>query len=252
MRLGSLLVVLADGLSGPDDVFSTTFSKGTMMMKRRTAITLALTVLLPACTDSIRNAHLTAPLRAPSFELTESDPVAPVSSIVGTSRAATGARASGHAEVFSAFFGAAYKYSFIVLATPPTPTDPTAAKGELQATILQTVGSTAVTDVIHADIDCAAFFDIPIPNFGRMANASGPIKSWTRDGEPVPFAPGQEVLFTAQDNGEGQDSSPDRASAVVPIGGGRHTCRSLFLLMQNSEPGNIQVVFPGERGNNQP
>jgi len=182
------------------------------------------------------------------LELTENDGVAPLASIGGTPQAATGARASGHADFLSAFFGAEYKYSFIVLATSPTTTDPSTAKGELQATILRTVGSTTVTEEIHADIDCAMFINIPVPILGRLANASGPIKSWTRDGEPVPFTAGQEVLFTVQDNGEGNDSPPDRASAVVPVGG-HHNCRSLLILPENTEPGNIQVVFPGERGN---
>ena len=217
-------------------------------MRRRDAITLALTVLLPACSDSDQRATLLAPSANPSLVLTAKDAFAPLASIGGAPQAATGARASGHADFSSAFVSAGYRYSFIVLATPLTATDPSAAKGELQATILRTVGATTVTEVIHADVDCAVFVNIPIPILGRLANASGPIKSWTRDGEPVPFTPGQEVLFTVQDNGEGNDSPPDRASIVEPVGG-RHNCRELLILPENTERGNIQVLFPGERGN---
>ena len=166
-------------------------------------------------------------------------------------RAPGAARASGHAETFSAFFGATYKYSFIVLATTATPTEPRVAKGELQATIERTVGSTTTTETIHAEIDCATFLNIPIPIFGRMANASGPIKKWMPDGQAVPFPPGEEVLFTVQDNGEGADGQPDRASAVVTTNGTQN-CRILFIGMNNTDPGNIQVVLRGERGSNKP
>ena len=168
--------------------------------------------------------------------------------------AAAGARASGYAETVSTFSGDISKYSFIVLTTSPVriggpffPYFP--SKGEVQGTIVHTTGGVTVTQTIHADIDCSNFVNIPIPIFGRMAIASGPVKHWTRDGEPVPFPPGQEVLITVQDNGEGGNSPPDRASSLIPVTG-RLNCRDLFLLMFPSEQGNIQVVFPGERGNN--
>lgn len=221
-----------------------------MIMKTRAAITLVLVFTLPACADGTRKPSLTAPDAELSLNRSDADGPA-LSSAVGGQQAATGARASGHAETFSAFFGATYKYSFIVLATAPTPTEPAAAKGQLQATIVRTVGSTTVTERIHAEINCASFINIPIPIFGRMANASGPIKKWTRDGQPVPFPPGEEALFTVQDNGEGADGQPDRASAVVTTNGTQN-CRILFLGMNNTDPGNIQVVFPGERGSTKP
>ena len=221
-----------------------------MRMKTRDATTFGLILILAACADSARQP--TSPDVAPSRDLARADGLAALSSVGEARSAATGARATGHADTFSAFFGAAYKYSFNVMATEPTPTEPQAAKGELQATIVRTVGATTVTEIIHADIDCVGFINIPIPIFGRMVNASGPIKKWTRDGQPVPFPPGEEVLFTVQDNGEGNNATrPDRASAVVPTNG-RQNCRILFIGMNDTDRGNIQVVFPGERGSSQP
>ena len=222
-----------------------------MIMRTRAAIALVLVFTLPACADGTRTPSITAPDARLSLDLSDGDGPAALTSAVGAQQTATGARASGHVETFSAFFGATYKYSFIVLATTPTPTEPQAAKGQVQATILRTVGSTTVTETIHAEIDCASFINIPIPIFGRMANVSGPIKKWTRDGQPVPFPPGEEVLFTVQDNGEGEDARPDRASAVVTTNGTQN-CRILFIGMNNTDPGNIQVVFPGERGSGMP
>ena len=222
-------------------------------MKTPTAILIGSILVIAACADNARAPGITAPDVTPSLDLSSGDGLTALASVVGARSAATGARATGHAETFRPFFGANYKYSFTVLATEPaTPTAPQAAKGEIQATILRTAGATTVTEIIHADIDCAEFINIPIPIFGRMVNASGPIKSWTRDGQPVPFPPGEEVLFTVQDNGEGNKASrPDRASAVFPTSG-RQNCRDVFLAMGDSERGNIQVVFPGERGGNQP
>ena len=220
-------------------------------MKIPAAVMFGSILILAACADGDRQPIPTAPDAQPSLDLASHE-LSALSAAGAAQGAATGARATGHAEAFRPFFGATYTYSFTVLATEPTPTEPRAAKGELQATIVRTVGATTETEIIHADIDCANFINIPIPIFGRMANASGPIRNWTRDGQPVPFPPGEEVLFTVQDNGEGNSATrPDRASAVVPVSG-RQNCRFLFIAMGDSERGNIQVVFPGERGGKQP
>jgi hypothetical protein len=230
-------------------------------MKACAAFVFCLPFVLSACADVVQKGSLTAPEAAPRLDVSgsdggsgvgaaiRSDEVMEMSSAGRAPRAATGARASGYAESFSPSLGTQSKYSFIALSTgaPGTATE-YAAKGEVQATIVRTVGGATVTETIHADIDCLTFIDIPIPIFGRMANASGPIKKWTRDGEAVTFPPGMEVLFTVQDNGEGAKSPSDRASALVPAGG-RQNCRDLFILMHPSEQGNIHVVFPGERGN---
>jgi hypothetical protein len=235
-----------------------------MTMRTPTAFTAVFIAVLSACADSAVKPSLTAPPNGPSLDLAVptddgamdagSSELTAQPSDAQPLNAAAGARASGYAEVVSIFSGAVSKYSFIVLTTSPTriggpffPFFP--AKGEVQGTIVQTVGGVTVTETIHADIDCVNFLNIPIPIFGRMANASGPIKHWTRNGEPLPFPPGAEVLFTVQDNGEGANSPPDRASSLIPIGDSRLGCRDLFLRMFPSEQGNIQVVFPGERGN---
>jgi hypothetical protein len=246
-----------------------------MIMKTRAAIISGFIFALAACADTAGKPSVTAPSTAPTvapsldladaptedgaIEAGTSAEVVALSTVdaeaEAESRAAAGARASGHAEVVSIFGGAISKYSFIVLTTSPVriggpffPYFP--AKGEVQGTIVQTVAGVTVTETIHADINCANFVNIPIPIFGRMAIASGPIKHWVRDGQPVPFPPGHDVLLTVQDNGEGRDSPPDRASSLIPVGG-RLNCRDLFLRMFPSEQGNIQVVFPGERGNSQ-
>jgi len=226
-----------------------------------TFVISVLTSALLACDNTGGRPSLTAPSLTTSLDLASRDMEA---AGAGTSeifaqpsdalrpRAAAGARASGYAETVSPFSGPS-KYSFIVLTTSPVriggpffPFFP--AKGEVQGTIVRAIGGVTATETIHAEINCANFINIPIPIFGRMAIASGPIKHWIRDGEPVPFPPGQEVLFTVQDNGEGANSPPDRASSLIPISGGQLACRDLFLAMFPSEQGNIQVVFPGERG----
>jgi hypothetical protein len=239
-------------------------------MKTRAAIIFGLVLALSACADAAETPTLTAPDVAPLLDVADpgggqvtdfgASEILSLSEIAthgfeaAAEQAAAGARANGHAEVVSPFSVPFSKYSFIVLTTSPVriggpffPFFP--AKGEVQGTIVRTVGGVTVTETIHADIDCANFINIPIPIFGRMAIASGPIKHLIRDGEPVPFPPGQEVLFTVQDNGEGANSAPDRASSLIPLSGGRLACRDLFLRMFPSEQGNIQVVFPGERGN---
>jgi hypothetical protein len=234
-------------------------------MKTRANVIVGLVFVVAGCTDTNATSRLTAPNAVPSLavipgvlgRVTNAADAAEVmirSSDAEDSRAAAGARATGYAESVSIFSGAVSKDSFTVLATSPTviggpffPFFP--AKGEVQGTIEQTVGGVTVTQTIHADIDCASFVNVaPVQLFGRMAIASGPIKRWVRDGEPVPFPPGQEVLFTVQDNGEGADSPPDRASSLIPISGGQLACRDLFLFMFQNQQGNIQVVFPGERG----
>jgi hypothetical protein len=233
-------------------------------METRAAALFCLIVVLGACADGAGKPGITRPELAPSLNVTEPaegdvPDAAEAGDIMALSadaeaeagNAATGGRASGHADVLRVFtptLSTAYKYSFIALATEPTPAEPRAGKGELQATIVRTVGAVTVTETIHADVDCVNFVNIPIPILGRLANVSGPIKKWTRDGQPVAFPPGQEVLFTVQDNGEGRDSPPDRASIVEPVGG-RQNCRFLLILPQPSEQGNIQVRFPGEKGN---
>lgn len=231
-------------------------------MKTRHAAVFGLIFVLAACADGAGNSGITPPELAPSLDVTDGadagipDPaeagdLIPLSAETQGANAATGGRASGHADVLrvvSPTLSTRYKYSFIALATEPTPTEPRAAKGELQATIVRTVGATTTTETIHADVTCLNFVNIPIPILGPLANASGPIKKWTRDGQPVPFPPGLEVLFTVDDNGEGGDSPPDRGSAVVPVGGVQN-CRVLLILPFDSEDGNIQVRFPGEKGN---
>jgi hypothetical protein len=168
--------------------------------------------------------------------------VVPLSATARATRAATGAIASGHADVVvevSSALTIASKYSFVAISTRPSASAPFAAKGELQGTIIRTTGTTTVTEQVHADIDCMNF--ISVFGFGDIVAISGRLKKLTRDGEPVPVTAGMQVVFSVRDNGEGGDSPPDLASFIAPIIEARPLCQIFFVILEPNQRGNIQV-----------
>lgn len=161
------------------------------------------------------------------------------------SRAATGARASGHADIveeISPTLTIGSKYSFTAIATLPSLDAPFAAKGQLEGTIVRTTGLTSVVETVHAEVDCMNF--LSRAGFPDMVAISGRVKKLTRDGRRVPVTSGMQVVFTVRDEGEGSDSPPDLASFIAPIIEGRPLCQIFFVLMVPNPRGNIQVRWP--------
>lgn len=150
----------------------------------------------------------------------------PVSADAGTERAATGGRATGHADItIGGGTNPNQKMSFSALSTDAFPN----AKGQAEVHILSTLG---LTDV-HAEVDCLAIL-------GNNAWVSGPVTKFRRDGQDIPFPPGFQMLFRVEDNDEA-GTSVDRASLIVSRLVAQ-VCRSRPpLLLVASDGGNIQV-----------
>ena len=143
---------------------------------------------------------------------------------VETERAATGGRATGHADITSGVRG--QKYSFSALSTGDFPN----AKGQSEGHITGPLGR----GIVHANVDCLAIL-------GNEAWVSGPVTKFRFNGQDLlPDFPGIQVLFRVQDNGEG-GTTVDMASLGVGIFGAQ-VCRLMPLLpLLPSDDGNIQV-----------
>jgi hypothetical protein len=198
------------------------------MTKIHAALLFGFTLALAACDDSANRPSVTAPDAGPTFDAaaTGLTPIGGGEAIlltdeVGTEQAATGGRASGHADV--AQFGLVEKYSFIALSTGTFPD----AKGQMQGTI---VSGAAVLD-IHVAVDCLAIT-------GNQAWVSGPVTKFVINGVPQPT--NFDAQFRVQDNGEGANSPPDLASVL--FNSSPQGCQFRPALpMSPSENGNIQV-----------
>ena len=198
---------------------------------------LTLCALLTACSDSPTSRSI-APPDAPSFDvLTDADPSAlravDLSALgeVGSLQAATGGRASGHADALT--FGVAFTdtYSFIALSTAPSPTTPFAAKGEFEGGYVNAAGTLTVE--IHGDVDCLAIVS-------NEAWVSGPIEEYIVNGVSLPTT-NRQFLIRVRDNGEGGTVSPDQVSFISePFAPQTCRLRPPLVLSQN-RAGNIQV-----------
>lgn len=143
---------------------------------------------------------------------------------VEAERAATGGRATGHADITRGPRHA--RSSFSALSTGGFPN----AKGQVE---YHHTGPLGQNDV-HVSVDCLA-------TAGNNAWFSGPVTNWRRNGQDVlPDFPGIQALFRVQDNGEG-GTTVDMASLGVAAFGAQ-LCRSMRLLpLIPSDNGNIQV-----------
>jgi hypothetical protein len=150
---------------------------------------------------------------------------------VGTEEAATGGRASGH-EAIIVVDVITEKTSFIALSTAPFPT----AKGELE----HHVTAPGLTGELHGDVDCLVIV-------GKEAILSGSVESYVVNGVTIPAL---QFILRVEDNSEGTNSPPDRASQInvlappnfpFPI---PDLCESQVLVPEPLFPtqeGNIQV-----------
>jgi hypothetical protein len=195
---------------------------------------LALCAVLAACSDSPTSRSIAPPRTAPSFDvLTNADPfglrTVDLSALgeIGTEQAATGGRASGHADIPT--FAGTFRdhYSFVALSTAAL----FGAKGEFEGGYDLVAGGLTVR--IHGDVDCLVIM-------GNQAWVSGPIEEYIVNGVPLPTT-NRQFLIRVIDNGEGANDPPDQASFIaepfVP-----QTCRNRApLILSQNERGNIQV-----------
>lgn len=199
---------------------------------------LALCAVLAACSDSPTSRSIAPPSGAPSFdESMGSDPFAlrtvDLSALgdVGTAEAATGGRASGHADIPT--FAGQFRdhYSFVALSTAPSPTAPFAAKGQFEGGYDLVAGGLTVR--IHGTVDCLSIL-------ANQAWVSGPIDRYIVNGVDV-VPTGRQFLIRVIDNGEGASDPPDLASFIFePFA--PQTCQArLAVTLSPNESGNIQV-----------
>ncbi len=208
------------------------------MSNKTIAVVLATCAALTACDSGAPTRHITAPRDGPLFSAA-SDPTSSPYDLsaftlaggptadepVDAAQAATGGRATGRFELSTPIGNrAAEQYSFSALSTQPLPT----AKGEVDLHTLFTFGQAAH---VHIDVDCLTIV-------GNQAWLSGPARRFVLGGVEQP--PGLYLIFRVEDNGEGANAPPDRASPAFsgpPMG-----CRlmPLFPLVPTAN-GNIQV-----------
>lgn len=204
-------------------------------LSRHAAVLCGLACVLAACADSATNRAITAPDAEPGLAVaaaprhitvthlaTGEELVVPAR--VGTERAATGGRATGHADITSGSTG--QKYSFSALSTGDFPN----AKGQAEGHVIDPSFGRAI---VHAAVDCLAIT-------GNNAWVSGPVTKFRINGQDVPFPQGLQALARVQDNGEG-GTTVDEASLAVGVFGAQ-VCRTRPLLpLLPSDHGNIQV-----------
>jgi hypothetical protein len=205
------------------------------MFTRHAPVLCGLACVLVACADSATNRTITAPdvestldVAAAPANITVTDLATGeelmVAARVGTDQAATGGRATGHADITSGSTG--QKYSFSALSTGDFPN----AKGQSEGHVIDPTFGRAI---VHVDVDCLAIT-------GNNAWVSGPVTKFRINGQDVPFPPGLQALARVQDNGEG-GTTVDEASLGVGVFGAQ-VCRSRPLLpLLPSDHGNIQV-----------
>jgi hypothetical protein len=204
------------------------------MFSRHAAVLCGLAFALAACADSPANRTITAPDAGPTLDVAAAPADITVTDLatgdglvvaadVGTEQAATGGRATGHADVTSG--PRSDKYSFSALSTGDFPN----AKGRAEVHITGPLGRTNV----HLEVDCLAIT-------GNNAWVSGPVTKWRINGEDVPIPPGLQGVLRVEDNGEG-GTTVDAASRGVAFFG-TQVCRFRPpLVLLPSDDGNIQV-----------
>jgi hypothetical protein len=145
-------------------------------------------------------------------------------------QAATGGMASGHVDV--AFTPVVdHRYSFTALSISPPP--PFAAKGNVDFHITFPGGQS----VGKGDVLCMTI----VGNRARIAAL------WTDfrvNNVKTPIPPGQNLLWTVEDNGEGANDPPDRASVMFQgtAAQGLFHCATGFILpLMPNNNGNVQV-----------
>jgi hypothetical protein len=192
---------------------------------------LAVCAVLAACSDSPTSSA------RPSFDVSATDDAIAARTVdpataeqVEPTQAATGGKASGHADALT--FGGAFRdtYSFIALSVSPMPGAPFAAKGEFEGGFTNVTGTTDVR--VHADVNCLRILA------GNQAWVSGPVEKLIINGQQQPTT--LHVLVRVVDLGEGANEPPDLISFISFTG--NQGCQLLIpLALVPNERGNIQV-----------
>jgi hypothetical protein len=210
------------------------------MLKRHTAIVFGFCIAATACSEGPAGG-IASPQLLPSLSASTSTDLdllahrtvddAGILEAAGAQQAATGGRASGHADgpTFGGF--ARDEYSFIALSTAPTISAPFAAKGEFEGHFVDPEMEVR----IHANVTCLAIV-------GNQAWISGPIERFIENGQPIEPPPFREFLVRVADVGEGA-SKPDLMGAIL-FRAFPQSCqnRNPALVLSPSEMGNLQVV----------
>jgi hypothetical protein len=148
----------------------------------------------------------------------------------GIQQILTGGKASGHADVdLSPTVN--HRYSFNAQSTDPPPLF--AAKGNVVFHITFPGGQS----VGKGDVVCMSII-------GNIAHVAAVWTDFRINNVVTPIPPGQNLIWTVQDNGEGSNDPPDLVSLMfqTSTGGGQVHCtvgRPLPLLPNNN--GNVQV-----------
>jgi hypothetical protein len=207
------------------------------MLKKHAAILFGVCVAAAACSDSSPAPSVAPSDAAPSFDLGALADALSLRALdlttlgeVGSEQAATGGRASGHADIPT--FAGAFRdhYSFIALSIAPSPT--ANAKGEFEGGFVNTTRTLVVR--FHGDVDCLTIME-------NQAWVSGPLEKIVVNGQSVP-PNNDQFLIRVRDNGEGANDPPDEASFIAEPGPTPQTCRLRpELTLSQNERGNIQV-----------
>ena len=213
------------------------------MTKKNTALLFGICFALAGCADSATNRSITAPVGTAPLDLSSPS----VDADVGAALAATGGRASGHADLTRTsppFCGiepcgavsgtSGETYSFVALSTGTFPN----AKGQLEGRFVSPFGEFEV----ELEINCLAIA-------GNRAALSGAVKKYIVNGEDLVgqgrIPPEYQAGVIVQDNGEGANAAPDQANFINGFYIIPQVCPILlgfdFPPTLPSENGNIQV-----------
>ena len=168
------------------------------------------------------------------------DPVAPPSAsaaynaavVVAPAGAATGAMASGRADIHGTMVQGVRDetYSFVAISDDPSP----AAKGHID---LQLVRFSGEVVVISADVTCLSTAD-------DQAWIGSSVTHFAIDGDVDPSWVGRPMILRVQDMGEGVGINDFASLAFFPPPGGdiaHCNTRPAFPVLRESGSGNIQV-----------
>lgn len=204
----------------------------------RTTAVIALCTMLAACTGAGSDTTAPAMPGGPALDVTVPEQELLPSGDESTGEGqqvglfnhimATGGRASGHFELAAPFLSiVSERYSF----TSHTTTFP-GADGQLEVHALQRNG---VEFVVHSTVECMSIV-------GNQAWMAGRATKVTINNKTRPDLEGITTAWRVEDNGEGANSPPDRASLVFFRSNPQLHCQNRPPIpMTPSATGNIQV-----------
>jgi hypothetical protein len=214
------------------------------MFSKRTAAMVAVCAALAACSDT-PSRDITAPERGTmaldvaGTEMTLSQLLPPLADDnavepedLSAQQAATGGRATGHVAVlFVSVADEKYSFNALSISQPPS----LAAKGNVVAHVFLSSGTVVVWT---GSVDCVGI----VGNTARIAALWEGFRVGNTDLD-MAIPPGQHLIWTVRDNGEGANDPPDQASEIfqTSAAGAASFCAVGSLPLQVSTEGNVQV-----------